>query len=69
MSIWEQSAAEQDERIGRLANEAAIAGDTAQVQLCETALGCGSGIGAGQTARGNARRECLRVIAAAEVQS
>jgi len=48
-----------DDQIIALANEAALAGDTAQRELCDAALEGDEG----------ARAECARVIAEAEAQA
>ena len=56
-------------RIGELANEAARAGDHAQVLLCEQALGAGEGgSSATPVERRDARWACAEVLADAEVQ-
>lgn len=57
-----------DAQISTLMDEAIAAGDTAQVELCEIALGAGHRIPSDREQR-DARRECARVIAAAQAMA
>lgn len=75
MANWSKRAqeildgADFEERVSSLATEATEAGDTAQVELCEIALGCGDvGAGATDQQRADARTECARVLCAGEGQ-